>query len=191
MSSNNGPSGGQHARMYFWTDGSISHEKACRCEMPMDRIDQMGASAPEQSVPTTRRLPSGQSGTATPKRRLNQADLHADTHRNKAGPQESNFLCNDCGISPTTSCPGGLLDAETLCPARLLAPCPMGSNEALRLARPAAPTLLPHRRGAPGAATLGLFIATAGGLGEKPALGLSAGMANDSHARRLAARSSC
>ena len=66
----------------------------------MDFNDQMGASAPEQSVPTTRLSCEGGQDAETPTHppnRFNQSSLHDATLRNKDGPHESNFIWSPGG----------------------------------------------------------------------------------------------
>ena len=66
----------------------------------MDFNDQMGASAPEQSVPTTRRSREGGQDAETsipPPNRFNQHNLHDATLRFKDGPHESNFTWSPGG----------------------------------------------------------------------------------------------
>lgn len=66
----------------------------------MDFNDQMGASAPEQSVPTTRRSREGGQDAETsipPPNRFNHDNLHDATLRFKDGPHESNFIWSPGG----------------------------------------------------------------------------------------------
>lgn len=66
----------------------------------MDFNDQMGASAPEQSVPTTRLSREGGQDAETsmpPPNRFNQQNLRDATLCFKDGPQESNFIWSPGG----------------------------------------------------------------------------------------------
>ena len=95
-----GPSGGLHWAINFLTTGDTSHEKTCLCSMPMDRSDQIGASAPEQSVPTTSASFGGGQDVETPIRPAcccNHRALHDATLCFKACPQESNLCWSPAG----------------------------------------------------------------------------------------------